>query len=295
MRICRSLIEVPGNVERMQVKSHDFDADIVMLCLEDTVPADDAAKAAAREIIREQLCITPRPWKAREIAIRLNSPTSPWFLRDAELAVEMRVDTVVVPKVYGLEDVAFVERYLDLLGAAESLNVWWSFETPASLLDIAELARTSRRINGAMTGGYDYTLDSGCMSLIAPPEVTTMDDSHMVYNRQRVLSLARAKGWSAMDGLLFRDPKDLDMVRAVAQRSRQLGFDGAALYYPPHIKIANEIYGPTPSELAWAEDVIAAMEVSVAEGRAAAYINNRTVLPQHVKLAKRLLAFQAAL
>ena len=48
MKVRRSTILVPGNVDRMIAKARDFAADVVMLDLEDAVPATDADKEQAR-------------------------------------------------------------------------------------------------------------------------------------------------------------------------------------------------------------------------------------------------------
>jgi citrate lyase subunit beta/citryl-CoA lyase len=144
-----------------------------------------------------------------------------------------------------------------------------------------------------MSGGFDYTLETGSMSLLAIDG--SMDDSHLTLNRQLVLAHARARGWNALDGLLIANPKDFDDARAAATRSRRLGFDGCALYYPPHVPIVNEVMSPSPVELQWAHDVLSAYEESNAAGRAAVYVGGRAVLPQHYKIAKRLQERAAAL
>jgi hypothetical protein len=51
MELIRSLIFVPGNRENMLERARSFDADIIMVDLEDSVPPGE--KATAREMARE--------------------------------------------------------------------------------------------------------------------------------------------------------------------------------------------------------------------------------------------------
>lgn len=291
-KIRRSLIEVPGNIERMMKKSRAFETDILMLDLEDSVPATDEAKIEARAGIAAAL--EEGGFVARELAIRVNRPGSPWFLDDAKFAVDVGISTVVLPKAYSGDEVFFAEHYLQLVGASSDLSLILIVETPGVLLDLKSIASKSTMIDGVLSGGFDYTLETGSFSLLAGSE-GHLDDTHLVYNRQYVLAVARSKGWTAQDGLLIADPKDLDDARAAAKRSRQLGYDGCGLYYPPHVDIVNKVFAPSAEELEWAEGVVSAYRASAAEGRAALYLNGRAVLPQHQKLATHLIERAKAL
>jgi citrate lyase subunit beta/citryl-CoA lyase len=289
-KIRRSIIEVPGNVERMLLKARDFPVDVLMLDLEDSVPATDDGKIQARAGIRDLL--ERGPLVAREVSIRLNPPGSKWFLEDARFAIDVGVTTVVVPKPYSADEVVFAERSLDSLGASEDLRMMVAVETPGALLGIEDFASRCGRIDGIMSGGFDYLLETGSLSLLTPEE---FDLSHLDYNRQRVLAAARAYGWTATDGLLVVDPKNPDEARAAALRSRRLGYDGCGLFYPPHIEIVNQVFSPTPAELEWAERIITAYRASEDSGRAALYLDRRAILPQHYKLAHRLVSRAATL
>jgi citrate lyase subunit beta / citryl-CoA lyase len=291
MRIRRSLIEVPGNVQRMVDKARGFEADVIMLDLEDSVPVDAESKAEARQVIAD--AVTAGGFLAREVAVRVNMPSSEFFSTDVDFVSKLGVSTIIVPKAYSAEEVLDAEAALKKGAGGRDINIIVIVETPGVLLGLPRISAESELISGLMSGGFDYTLETGSMSLLAFDGA--MDDSHLVVNRQQVLAHARARGWNAMDGLLVGDPKDFDDVRTAATRSRRLGFDGCALYYPPHVPIVNEVMSPSPAELKWADEVVTTYSESNAGGRAAVYVAGRAVLPQHYKIAKRLKELAADL
>lgn len=284
-RIRRSLIEVPGHIEESLDASKSFEADVVMLDIEDSVPATDAAKVAAREGIRRAL--RSGGFAAREVAIRVNRPGSPWFLDDARLAVDEGVQTVVIPKAYSADEMVFVEKYLDVIGAPPDLGLILIMETPGALLDLEIMAAKCPRINGIVGGASDYTLETGSFCFAARGE-DGLDDAHLVYNRQRVLAVARANGWSALDGLLVAEPLDFDGARQVAMKIRRFGYDGCTMFYPPHIGIVNDVFMPRPQELAWADQVISAYRAIHEGGPPALYAGGRAVDLFHYNVARRV-------
>lgn len=287
----RSMLEVPGNIQRMVDKSRGFGVDVLMLDLEDSVPATTEAKVTARGILSEAI---PRGgFQAREVALRLNCPSSEWFVDDANLAAELSVRLVVLPKAYSAEEVAFAAEYLDHRYKGDPPKMILIVETPGALLDLGKIAEAGHNLTGLVSGGFDYTLETGSTALLTAGD--RMDDSHLLYNRLRVLAFARRMGWTALDGLLVKSPKDADDVRRSAERSRAVGFDGCALYYPPHVETVNDVFSPSKEELEWADGVISAYAASADQGRAAVAVDGHVVLPQHYKMATRLKAYSEAL
>ncbi len=80
MDLLRSLIFVPGNRSNMLERALGFDADVIMLDLEDSVPPDE--KVGARDIVREWIPRLRR--EGRRIMVRVNSLDT--GLTSAELA-----------------------------------------------------------------------------------------------------------------------------------------------------------------------------------------------------------------
>ena len=98
MKTRRSVVEVPGNVERMVKKAETIQADVLMLDLEDSVPTTDEAKEDARRLVGQFL--DNGHYVAGEIAVRVNAPDSPWFFDDVSWVTERSLSALAVPKVH---------------------------------------------------------------------------------------------------------------------------------------------------------------------------------------------------
>ena len=77
----RSLLYVPGNSERILVKSRTAGADTLVYDLEDSVATQ--YKAEARERVAAEIAVTPT---ISELAVRINAPHSEKALADQDLA-----------------------------------------------------------------------------------------------------------------------------------------------------------------------------------------------------------------
>ncbi len=274
----------------MLEKARTFEADVLMLDLEDSVPENDEAKTRARQEITEAL---DGPWAAREIGIRINKIGSPWFKDDVAFVLERGVGTVILPKVGSVEDMKFIEESFDGQGASPDVQFIMSVETPRCLIELDRVVAQSPRISCLIAGGFDFTLETAPIRLIGTDE--GLGDAHITYALQRTLAVARAHGLNALRSCLVMNFRDNDRVRKVAQDARSFGFDGMATYYPGHIEVLNDVFAPSQEELTWAQETIRLLEESNATGRAALNRNGLVVLPQHGKLARKLLDYAAEL
>jgi (3S)-malyl-CoA thioesterase len=100
---------------------------------------------------------------------------------------------------------------------------------------------------------------------------------------------ARASELAILDGVhnAFRD---LEGLRAACRQGRDMGFDGKTLIHPDQLAVANEIFGPSPDEIATAEKHLAAFAEAEAAGQGVAVVDGRIVENLHAAAARRLLA-----
>jgi citrate lyase subunit beta/citryl-CoA lyase len=279
-------MDVPGNDPRKLEKAKAMGMDVAVLDLEDSVPLTDEEKRAGRKCIAAAL--EAGPYRAREIAIRVNEVSSPWCLDDVRFAVEMDVDTILLPKPRGVRDVAFVDELLTRLGASDRMRIILPVEVPQALLELEQIVRTVERVDGLLCGGsFDYTLETSWLRLL--PTTPDNKGAHMSYARQYGLAVARAYDLSIIQGILVANPRDLDAVREYARQARFDGYDGGGIFYPPQIAVLHEVFAPQPEELAWAKETIDLWESRLSRGEASIIHNDRIVLPQHYKLAQRLV------
>lgn len=290
----RSLLATPGNVAAKVEKALALPVDVLMLDLEDGVPNVDAAKAAARATIGAALQATAKP-RPREVALRVNGPKTQWFLDDLRFAIEARVPTIVIPMIEDAGDQVHAHRCLASLGAPDALGVMLLIETPAAVLNLPELIANGPRTNGLIAGGLDYCagLHSLAILPVGPRADAGHEDDDLIYLRHRVLASARAHGISALDAMRPGLLSDLDAFRRDAQKARWLGFDGIDFFHPGFVDVANDVFTPSADELHWARQVIEAADARDPSAPASIKIDGRVMLPQHVELARRLVALAA--
>ncbi|MGH6989617.1 MAG: HpcH/HpaI aldolase/citrate lyase family protein [Stellaceae bacterium] len=284
MRLRRSTVLVPANVDRMVAKSRDFGADVVLLDLEDAVPAIDAEKAKARRNMAEVL--SQGGFRAGEVSVRVNGPRTAWFAEDIAAAIAAGADSLTLPHTYGADDVARAEDAIAAIAAAKPPEILLAVETPATLLELEAIARRTKRISGLYVAPVDFTLAIGSTALLFGAGALAGGEQ-LLWLRHKLLTVARAYGWNAVDAPIVANPRDADAVRAAMAASRALGFDGTGVLYPDHIAIANAVFAPSVDELAWADEIIARFE-SLRDGRAADAGGGKLVMVQHYEFAKGL-------
>jgi citrate lyase subunit beta/citryl-CoA lyase len=254
-------------------KAQHFDADVLIIDLQDSVPWEEGAKALARAQAAQFLDAGDH--QAREITLRINGPASPWIIEDVRLAVAHRTDSITVPEVVKLKDLLFVEALVDhfsqalgVTGPAMLLEV----ETPGLLCDLETIATHTERVNGLCVAPFDYALNTEAkLPLLGQPGA--LGDAHLSWLRPKVVAIARAHGWTATDAVMLQDPRDASLLSAAIERSRQTGFDGSAVLHPSHLPKVNAGFSPTEAELNAARQMLA----------------SATPLRQQRALAQRLL------
>jgi citrate lyase beta subunit len=276
----RSLLYMPGSSEKMIRKAAGRGADVVILDLEDGVHPD--AKDQAREQVAR--LIPEVDFGGTEVFVRANPLSSPWGARDIESIAGISPDGVVLPKVSDPEEVASVDATL-----GKAIPLFLMIETAAGVLNVASLARCSPRVAGLVFGAADYR-----ESLRAPPHP---DELELFFARSQVVHAARAAGPAEV--LAFDTPwfeyLDTQGLSRSARRARQLGFDGKTAIHPAQIATINRVFSPTPSELARAIKVVAAMEEALESGSSLATLDGELIEALHLREARRTLERAKAL
>ncbi len=108
------------------------------------------------------------------------------------------------------------------------------------------------------------------------------------YARAQVLTAARAGLVDAIDAP-YPDYADPDGYRRSATAASALGFDGKWAIHPSQVPIANEVFSPTPAEVAEARASIAAYREAEAGGVGAIGRDGRLVDAAHMRLAANTL------
>lgn len=286
--ICRSIVLVPGLNARLVEKARNLAADLLVLDLEDSIPFADSQKQAARMAVVGAL--RAGGFAARQISVRVNGPATPWFADDVAAVLAAGAQALTLPHIHGVAEVLAAEDHIALHGAPA---IHLAVETPGLLLALEEVAAKARFVVSLSVAPNDYCLETGATALLEAlmsgrPGVAV--EEHLVWLRAKLLAVAKARGWLAIDAPAIRDPDDMPGARAAIARSRGLGFDGVAVLQPRFLDLVNEVFTHSPAERAWAAGVVAdfaRMQAGLADAR--------PVLRQHHELAQRVLRQAAAI
>ena len=218
--------------------------------------------------------------------LRVNALSTAWGEADLAAAATMPLDAVLLPKVERAGQVDDAVAALDRAGAPASLELWCMLETPRGILAAAEIAAANPRVTALVAGTSDLT-----------------KELHARHTRERgpvatalglLLLAARAYGQAALDGVHL-DIADHEGFAEACEQGKALGFDGKTLIHPSQIEIANRVFAPAASELAWARRVIAAHAEATARSAGVALVDGRLVENLHVEEARRVVAIAEAI
>jgi malyl-CoA/(S)-citramalyl-CoA lyase len=294
MKPRRSNLSVPGHMEKMHSKASMSSADVVMFDLEDSVPLD--AKEQARTLVIKSLL--ELDWAGRTVTVRINSLETPFGYRDLLEVAEQAghvLGAVVIPKVNGPGDIAFVDRMLAGIemnsGNFSGIVIEASIETAEGMLRVAEIAQESRRVKTLVFGIADYSASIGArlvsISGHGEKEEELYPGHRWNFALSRLVMAAKAHGCLAIDAPYgnFKDPEGL---RRSAVMSCALGCDGKWAIHPGQIDIINEVFTPSKEDIELASRVLEADAQAASEGRGAVALDGRMIDQATVRMARQL-------
>lgn len=270
MKIRRSSLILPVNVQRFVEKAYLRGADAIVLDLEDSVPLKE--KDNARQKIKPSLSLAARG--GADVFVRVNKEPS-LLKEDLQAAIYSGLDGLVFPKTETPEEVVNLmgeieklEKERDLpLGKLElSLLV----ESPQGLLRLKEIAAASPRIKSISIGPEDYCLELG----IEP----SPEGLELYYAMAKLVVICKANGLMPM-GVMgsIGDFRDLKGFEQAARRARQIGCEGASCIHPDQVEILNRVFSPDPAKVAHARRVAEAFEKGLAQGTASVNVDGKMV------------------
>ena len=280
-RLRRSLLYVPGNMPGMLQNIPVFNADGVMIDLEDAVPL--AEKDAARSLARHFL--TAFPDRSKEVVVRINGLDTKYALDDLKAILPGRPDGIRLPKA---DDPEVVERLDTLLTEYEEkldleighFSILPSIESAVGVLNCVKTAQASRRIVALAFGAEDYT---------ASLEIErTRSGEELLGARMQIVWAAKAAGLQAIDSV-FADVNDVDGLRADTELVKRLGFTGKSLVNPRQIDVVHEVFRPKRQEIDEALEVMEAIARAREMGTGVISLRGRMVDAPVVKRAARIL------
>jgi citrate lyase subunit beta/citryl-CoA lyase len=276
---------VPVNVEKFVNSAADRGADAYILDLEDAVAP--AEKPRARAMIAAAVPIVAR--NGADVLVRVNRP---WrmLVADLEAAIIPGVTALALPKVESAEHIQAVAEMVDELEtergiAPGTVRFVAMVETASGFFRIDAIARAHPRVVAITIGAEDIALSLGMV-----PEA-----EGLFYPKQQSIFAARAAGILPLGFVgTVADYKDIVAFRATIERSKKLGFAGAACIHPTQVPILNEVYGVSSEEVARARKMVAAYDAALAAGRGAIEFEGKMIDIPVVARAQDVLRRAAA-
>jgi citrate lyase subunit beta/citryl-CoA lyase len=237
MSIPRSFLFVPGDRPERFDKALASGAHAVILDLEDAVQPD--RKPFAREQLRAWLSTT----KA-SVYVRINPLDTAWGEDDLDLSASSRVQGLMVPKAGDAVQLRHVHARLQagqgLIPLVESVSGFFAIQALANAPGVTRLA----------FGTVDFMADAGISG----------DGQELDSVRTQMVLASRAAGLQApLDGVCL-SIDDEQAIALEAQRSRRWGMGGKLCIHPRQVGHVNRAFEPTAAEIAWAHEVVQALE-----------------------------------
>jgi citrate lyase subunit beta / citryl-CoA lyase len=280
---------VPGSNPRFLIKARELAVDEVFLDLEDAVaPAEkEQSRSAVAQALRDG------GWSTKTRAVRVNDVRTGWAYRDVVDVVEQAgewLDAIVLPKVTGARDVAWLDLLLSQIEQATGLatgriGIEAQIEDAAGLAEVDAIAAASPRLEALVFGPADFMTSLGMRSLSVGAQPAAYRGDAFHYAHMRILVAARANGLQAIDGP-FAAIADLDGLKASAASAAAIGFDGKWVLHPGQVDVVNAEFSPAQAEYDRAELIIEAYEYYTnVQRRGAAMLDGEMIDEASRKLA----------
>jgi malyl-CoA/(S)-citramalyl-CoA lyase len=280
-------------------------ADVVMFEIEDAVPPDQ--KPQARRNVVEAL--NDIDWGKKSLSMRINGLDTPYMYRDLIDILEgpaERLDLVLIPKAGNAADIyavdVLVTQIEEAKGRKKRLGFQIMIETALGMANIDGIAAASPRNDSLHLGENDYAASVRARMKVvggANPDyhILTDADEHggrerhwgdmWHYPISRLVVASRANGLRPVDGP-FLDPADSDGFRAAAMRAAVLGCEGKWGNDEASMRLANEVFSPSPDDVARARRVLNAAEEAASAGGGVATLDGKPLFMPQIRQAQTL-------
>lgn len=282
----RSMLFVPGDSERKLARSLVSPADVLILDLEDSVAAQ--RRGVARGMVSAFIAEARKGPGKSQLWVRVNPLDGGDWEADLAGIMAAAPDGLILPKPYSGADVHKLSIALDHaesrhgLGGGTTRILAIVTEVPLSVLQLHTYVGSSNRLAALSWGAEDLGAVIGSLS---------SRDEHGAYTspyrlvRDLCLITAAAAGVEPID-TVYTNFRDGPGLRAECIAARRDGFTGKIAIHPDQVHIINEVFTPSPEEIAHAHRVKAAF----GENAGVASLDGMMLDMPHLKLAERILS-----
>ena len=284
----RSLLFVPADGGSKLDKAMASGADAVILDLEDSITPERKAQArtAALEFLKAAQTKKPRP----RLLVRINGLDTGMIDADLEAVVAGRPDAIVFPKAEGGASVVHLDAKLTAREAIAGLPeggikiLAQAVESAAGLFLAGTFRDASARLIGMTWGPEDLSAELGAE---ANRDAAGQLTEPYRLARNMCLFGAAAANLPAIE-TVYVDFRNSEGLRRDTQDARRDGFAGRLAIHPAQVAVINEVFTPSPEQIAQAKTVVAAFAVRPSAG--AVGIDGKMYDRPHLLRAQALLA-----
>lgn len=278
----RSMLFIPGNAPGLLINGNYLGADALIFDLEDAVAPEE--KDAARILVRNTL--KHMDFQRCETIVRINALDTDYWRADLTEILKYKPDLVMLPKAGTEEEIRTADYFISELESKfghvpGSVGIMALIETAKGLENAYAIAGASQRVMALFLGAEDLTADLRCQR--------TKEGREIEYARTRLVSAARAAGIDAYD-TPFTDVADDEGIRSDALSAKALGFSGKAAVSPRHVGVINEVFSPSPADVAYACEVMEAIRQAQAQGKGAVALRGKMIDAPIVARARQIMA-----
>lgn len=282
----RSLLFVPGDSERKLARTLVSPADVLILDLEDSVAAQ--RRPVAREMVAAFIAEARKGAGKSQLWVRINPLDGADWQADLAGVMAAAPDGIIHPKPASGADVhtlsialAQAESRLGLTSGQTRILAIVT-EVPISVLQLHTYVGSSTRLAGLSWGAEDLGAVIG--SLSSRDEQGAYTSPYRLV-RDLCLITASAAGCEPID-TVYTNFRDAAGLRTEAMAARRDGFTGKIAIHPDQVHVINEVFTPSPEEVAQAHRVKGAF----GENAGVASLDGMMLDMPHLKLAERILA-----
>lgn len=285
----RSMLFIPADDEKKLGKGLSTGADALILDLEDAVSA--ARKAAARPIAAQYIAEVRGKPNRPLIYVRINALDTDLWEEDVAGIAGALPDGILLPKARSGEDVHTLSIALhhaeEKAGAPTGSTriVTLVTETPISLLQLHTYVGSSTRLNGITWGAEDLSAVLGARTNREEDGRTWT--SPYLLARNLCLFTAAAANAQPID-TVFVNFRDEEGLRQECQAAVRDGFTGKMAIHPNQVAVMNEVFSPSPDEIAHSQELIQLFADNPNAG--ALSYRGQMVDKAHVARAERIMA-----
>ncbi len=269
--LCRSILNTPALEPTRFIKAAEAGADMGLLDLEDSVPAD--LKERARGLVVAYLSGPP---PLLPTGVRINTPRSEDGLRDVLALLDggARPDYLLVPKVESPHELRLLDEVLSR--RMPDVPLLALIETAQGVKEVEEIAVATPRLRGLVFGAADMAAQLGAAKTWEA----------LLYTRSRIVSAAALGNLCTIDSPFFNLEDEVGLAREV-RLGRELGFSGKIAIHPRQIPPIHAELSPGPEVVAHAQEVV---DRAAESGGQIYVVRGRMIGPPILAMAKKVLA-----